>query len=861
MNKKLTKILGCGACVTMAAIFTAGCVTGGTGAGENPETRPFVVAIGATDLNFNPFFATSQYDVQVTELTQISMLNADQDGNVTYGENEPTVVLDYKETFYNAHDEVVPNGDKDGKTVYEFVIKNGIKYSDGKPLTIKDVLFNLYVYLDPVYFGSSTIYSTDIIGLNAYRTQDPTAGADSDISSYFDDMAQSRINYLMAYLDDGTISTETDKDKLEADKKLLQKLYREEVESDWTSNYGTLDSYTEEFSFTSNWEIFYYAEGLIDILYDKTDGANWVERKDANGKYLTDLDEGREYLREDMEEALNDASLIAAAKAKYNCSDEEARGYVERDTAIETVYKTKAESGDKELLKIFTQGWATSGAIREQFSKDAMTEYYEQVREDNDGQLLVPSISGINAITSDKSVAFKDKYSGYDILQVQINGVDPKAIWNMAFQVAPSHYYSGSYKGTDYTKIDIDNNQFGVCFGDANFFDDVLGDDQKSLCPVGAGAYKACTEDGNETRDGGKFHNNKVNYYMRNDYFTTVGSGISNAKIKYVRYKEVEEANLVSALKTGDVDYGEPSCTPGNISSLNSGARVDIGYRPSMSAGYGYVGINAKKIPDIEVRRAIMKAMNVDMTAQYYGSQYASTLHRPMSKANWVYTEQLQTVGSFYGYENDADNIWDELASKGWTKNSAGVGTKDGRTLKFTFTIAGGTSDHPAYGMFNNAARILNRAGFDITVTTSQEALRLLATGGLTVWAAAYTSPIDPDLYQLYHKDSKASSVKNWGYDAIKQNTSLLYGEESAILDELSELIVKARQGTAHSYRGPLYKQALDLIMELAIQLPTYQRNDLSVYNSGLLDTNTLNTDPSAYAGVLNRIWEVDYRK
>lgn len=862
MNKKLSKILSCGACLTMAAIFTAGCTPGTTtGAGADPETQPFVMAIGATDGNFSPFFATAQYDVQVTELTQIAMLSADKDGNVTCGENEPTVVLDYTETMYDENGDVTTKGDPNGSTVYEFVIKNGIKFSDGKDLTINDVLFNLYVYLDPVYFGSSTIYSTDIKGLTAYRNQIEGLSDDAEDATSFNADAQSRVNYLMDYLKDGTVNGETTEAQLKADIEVLKKLYREEVESDWTSVAGTLDSYTKEYSFTSNWEIYYYSEHLISILYDLTESGNRVERKDSNGKYLTSLDEPNNSLREEMEKALSDQSLISAAKAKYNCSDEDALAYVERDTAIDTVYNAKAIS-NTQLRTIFTEGWATSSNLLDKFAKEAMTKYYDDIRDKNDGELVVKNISGI---TTHKVTSFNGKMGekvegSHDVLKVVINGVDPKAIWNMAFQVAPAHYYSGTYKNTDYTKIDIAKNQFGVCFGDSNFFDSVLNATSKSKCPVGAGAYQASTSSGGTTTDGDKFNNNKITYYVRNDNFNTVGKGISNAKIKYVRYREIEDASLVQALKTGTVDYGEPSCTPDNIDSLKVGSNVNLGYKTPLSAGYGYVGLNPKFIPDIEVRRTIIRAMNIGTTVAYYSTEYASEIYRPMSKANWVYTEYLQNVKAKYKFEDDPTTIKSYLAGEGWDFSS-GVGKKGDRTLKYTFTIAGGTEDHPAFAMFKATADVLNQAGFDITVMTSTDALKQLATGALAVWAAAYTSPVDPDLYQLYHKDSKASSVKNWGYDSIKQNVNDLYNDELPILNELSELIIQARQGIDHNYRGNLYVRALDLIMDLAIQLPTYQRNDLVVYNRELLDSSTLNTEPSAYAGVLNRIWEVNYSK
>ncbi|MBR3925059.1 MAG: DUF4340 domain-containing protein, partial [Kiritimatiellae bacterium] len=64
--------------------------------------------------------------------------------------------------------------------------------------------------------------------------------------------------------------------------------------------------------------------------------------------------------------------------------------------------------------------------------------------------------------------------------------------------------------------------------------------------------------------------------------------------------------------------------------------------------------------------------------------------------------------------------------------------TKDGKTLTYTFTIAGGTTDHPAYNMFMDAAKTLNSCGFDITVITDVSALTKLATGQLADWAAAW---------------------------------------------------------------------------------------------------------------------------
>ena len=163
--------------------------------------------------------------------------------------------------------------------------------------------------------------------------------------------------------------------------------------------------------------------------------------------------------------------------------------------------------------------------------------------------------------------------------------------------------------------------------------------------------------------------------------------------------------------------------------------------------------------------------------------------------------------------------------------------------------------------MFTDARDTLNGLGFDITVKTDRNALISLATGQLWVWAAAWTSGIDPDMYQVYHKDSNATSVKNWGYPAILSNQNHMFDRENEILDEMSEFIDNARSTTIKQTRANNYMDALDRVMDLAVELPTYQRNDLGVYNNTVIAASSFNREPSANAGLIYKIWELDYVK
>ena len=130
-----------------------------SGAVIDNESTHLVLSTSELDGVFNPFYSSSGPDNSVVGMTQISMLGADKNGKVSYGEKEACVVLDY---------EAVTKADT---TVYRFVLKNNLKFSNGSPLTMRDVLFNFYELLDPAYYGSSTVYSTDIVGLQEYRTQ------------------------------------------------------------------------------------------------------------------------------------------------------------------------------------------------------------------------------------------------------------------------------------------------------------------------------------------------------------------------------------------------------------------------------------------------------------------------------------------------------------------------------------------------------------------------------------------------------------------------------------------------------------------------------------------------------------------
>ena len=582
--------------------------------------------------------------------------------------------------------------------------------------------------------------------------------------------------------------------------------------------------------------------------------------KDENGNYKLDKTEADEFYNDSIlpyvqertdlskEEAIKEYCISSVYTAYFKLDDE---GHIDLTKTSYTNFET--------VVKY----WQTAATVLDQFTAEAKSEYFKGSTK------VVPNISGI---TTHKVTNFNGKNLGgeHDVLSIKINDVDPKAIYNFAFTVAPMHYYSGTWNGKDYVAAFDGKTEFGLEFGEIKFMNEVINAPNKVGLPMGAGTYKASTATGSGNVTSDTFFNNNMVYYERNPYFETLGSGISNAKIKYVRYKVVESDQIINALTNGDIDFGEPSATQENIGAVKD---AGLGHIEIKTSGYGYVGINPRFVPNINVRRAIIKAMKTSMiTDNYYKGGLAEIIYRPMSKTSWAYPQDATVFKSAdgtldYSYDSTGSEIKQLVEDAGYVFNGTcyektieGFGVDK---LDYKLTIAGGSVDHPAYAMFLNAAKILNSAGFDVKVVTSQTALSDLSAGKLAIWAAAWSSTIDPDMYQVYHMDSQASSTSNWGYKQIKAGKSTeAYAEEYQIITDLSALIDQGRSTTDQNERKSIYAQALDKIMEFAVEMPTYQRKDMSAYNKNVLDEGTMTPakDLSPYNGLLSRLWELNYR-
>lgn len=207
--KNTKQVLALAMAVAMAAGLLAGCGSSASSSAESVASSEATSEAAATDTGsndgtlvladtgfegkFSPFFAASSADQHVIDLTNIALLGADRKGEMVLkgieGETREYNGTDY--TYYGPADcEVTENAD--GTVTYAINMRDDLVFSDGTPITIDDVIFTLYVYMDPTYDGSATLYSMPIAGLDDYRSSMTTlskliaeAGEDNTDNSLF----------------------------------------------------------------------------------------------------------------------------------------------------------------------------------------------------------------------------------------------------------------------------------------------------------------------------------------------------------------------------------------------------------------------------------------------------------------------------------------------------------------------------------------------------------------------------------------------------------------------------------------------------------------------------------------------------
>lgn len=886
-KKKLTIII----CAVVAAVIAiAGVVVGVVTCGKGKKDS---IVIMSEELNglFNPFYATTGADQEIIGKTQISMLSTDKTGNPTVKEADGSD----KATVVKAFDvQQIKEGETVKNTVYTFVIKNGLKFSDGVPLTMNDILFNYYEYLDPVYTGSSTLYSTKIVGLSNYRTQtnsQDSSATEEQIASQASTRAEDRLKELWQtiFMELGKLEGSTDSYKLTHDE-FIAKInsdeyaptdgYKDAVANDEEQTTMTDEDYKKK--------LVEDYEHALETFMDELE-LDYKSAKDAYDFTLAPYSEWSQYKDNDIFKFLLYEGTITPNYAKKENSSEDdlnkivsfdnldaLKKYKTEKAAIQKVYDDNVSTN----LHVILTGYGTASTLLNEYT-GAATDIIIHNNATGSGVANISGIVSLGHTSTTTQVKLDGDYGDgntytvahehnpdgtpkneneYDVLQVTIEGADPKAIYSLGLTIAPHHYYAADDNGNivEGAEVDIANNKFGVKFASSNFQTKVIQSRKHQEVPVGAGAYKASDVKNSNNPSGSAFWNSNIVYFKANYNFMG-GAEEFKPKTEKIRYQVVSSANAISKLTSGEVDFVTPQYSQDNAKTLNDLKKQGYETLSAWQLGYGYIGINAGKIPDVNVRKAIMASMNTALALSYYESGTAMNINWPMSKVSWAYPKE--DGSDITSQDIPTGKSWVQWESKIRAKEKIEELVPGGYSEKITFTIAGSSiTEHPTYQVFAQSAELLKSLGWKVEVKADSQALTKLATGSLTVWAAAWGSTIDPDMYQVYHINSKATSVNAWGYREIKNNSSSTNAYEYNIIkNQLSLLIDEARTMLDQTKRKELYQKAMGLVLDLAVEMPVYQRKNLYAYNSKTITGIT--QEVNEYTSPLEKIWELELVK
>lgn len=728
------------------------------------NTTPLVVGYSPFSEKFSPFFGDTAYDMDVAEITSVSLLTTDRVGGIIYNAIEgETVSYNGKDYTYSGISNIAVKYDEAaGLTTYDITIRDDVKFSDGHVLNADDIIFSYYVLSDPSYDGSSTLYSQPILGMKNYRAN----------SSIADTITADEVDNFLANPSDGLKQG------------IIDNIIRPtlEAEYEWVGTLYGNDSYK---SYT---DAFPVQKDLFANFY------NLDEAYDAA--------------------AVADATQVVEDVIAQYGADYKALG--------------SGYAGDESYFAPQAQELASSILIEE---KKAAGEGEE-----------VLNIEGIKKISDTQ-------------IQVVTKGFDATAIYQIGGAiVAPLHYYG------DEAQFDYENNKFGFPRGDLSIVK------EKTTKPMGAGPYKFI-----------KYENKVVFFEANENYYK------GQPKIKFMQFKETLDADKITGVEQGTIDITDPNGSKTNfeqISGINSNGELEgdkIVTSRVDNLGYGYIGMNADTVnvggeADSEasknLRKAIATILSVyrDVAIDTYYGDAASVINYPISNTSWaapqksdsdyqiayskdvagnaIYTTDMSSEDK-YAKASEAALGYFEAA--GYTvANGLVTAAPEGAKMEYEVLIPGdGSGDHPAFAILTDASAALKAIGFTLTVNDLAQSTVLwdrLDAGTQELWCAAWGATIDPDMYQIYH----STNVVGLG----GTNSNHYHIKDS----DLDTLIMDARKSDDQSFRKAAYKQALDILLDWAVEVPTYQRQNSIIFSAERVDVATATPDITTFYGWMKEI-------
>ncbi|MBR0517534.1 MAG: ABC transporter substrate-binding protein [Firmicutes bacterium] len=473
------------------------------------------------------------------------------------------------------------------------------------------------------------------------------------------------------------------------------------------------------------------------------------------------------------------------------------------------------------------------------------------------------STAGVSTGTSAPNIEGIKKTGDYS-MTIHMDEVDATAIYQLGVSIAPLHYYG------DKDAYDYDNNNFGFTKGDLSSVR------AKTTQPMGAGPYKFI-----------KFENGVVYFEANDTYYQGA------PKTKYINFQEcMSDDDKLNGVITGTIDITDPSFSTDTINAIEkanggelSGAKVETNTVDNL--GYGYIGISAdsvnvggKENKASDASKALRKAFGTifsvyrDVAVDSYYGDRASVINYPISNTSWaapqstdagyklafstdvngndIYTSDMDAEAKYAAAKEAALGFFE---AAGYTvEDGKCVAAPEGAALEYEVWIpADGSGDHPSFMILTEAHDALAELGINLVVkdlSNSSDLWTGLEAGSVPMWCAAWGATVDPDMYQIYYSD-----VANGG--ANPGGSNYMYDIADPDLDQM---ILDARKSTDQTYRKAMYKACLDTIIDWAVEIPVYQRQNAIIFSAERVNLDTITPDITTFYGWMSEIQNTELK-
>ena len=500
-------------------------------------------------------------------------------------------------------------------------------------------------------------------------------------------------------------------------------------------------------------------------------------------------------------------------------------------------------------------GWVFSAMEKEVGNSDALSTMM-----DADVYNDYPT-TGVKTGESADSITGIKKTGDYS-MTVTLDKVDATAIYQLGVTIAPLHYYG------DTAQFDAANNKFGFPKGDLSSVR------AKTTEPMGAGPYKFL-----------KYEDGVVYFEANENYF------LGAPKTKYLNFQQcMSDDDKLNGVITGTIDITDPTFSNDTVDAItkaNNGSGVDgdkITTDTVDNLGYGYLGMAAACVnvggePGSDASKNLRKAFATvfsvyrDVAIESYYGERASVINYPISNTSWA---APQPTDDGYKVAFSVDVNGNDIYTSGMSADeryaaalqaalgyfeAAGYTVTDGKLtaapagakLEYELQIpADGSGDHPAFMMVSEAKKALETIGMNLIITDLSDSSGLwtgIDAHQVDMWCAAWGATVDPDMYQIYYSDvanckGDLSTGKNPYGGPAQGGSNKMY----CIADpELDTLIMTARESLDQSYRKTMYKACLDIVVDWAVEVPVYQRQNAVIFSTERVNMSTVTPDITTF--------------